>query len=828
MKPILPAFLGLFATLCAFPAHALDPEWYRSVAPVSGNYYVRLNPDTDQEERGFIGLRPASEQYCEPVASGGCLYRIRYDLTKPVKGVFRRGAREFKEIVSYSEIALLGNNPGQIELRRSFLGYIFEAKLARSGPDTYTGEWSGGGKKGEEIWQRLYPRVNRISASETPFGIYSDAPDKRYETDVVIPVIMKSRKDYNWLSSEKKRDFTPTGQPKFRIYLYGENLEGPQHISFPDAVDYEAHPPQAILAEPDHNGRRKMKGILFDTVMWSNARPGPVRLQVNDRIYQLDIRMSDAGEKDTRTAVISTIREGDAEVPARLKELEEAVIEAQQQLELAEGTVDLFRKAALQEQAHWQAEFTEANAEMAALETEITAAEAQDGRASDALLAQRLELAGKLRLLPRRAETDWNTYLANTAHHFRAVEEARAKLVAAKKALFEARQTAGYGVIGVQTEFSTFHKASAEDVAALNREIDRITQEIDDRIARRPELERARAEALEDLRRQIEQAEEANHRLLLAGFSSLAGQFGIEAAASAGEALSVWATGGPYAGLTEVLRQGVANQMSGVSYYDYHGPLIPRDGEESSQAQVIGDGEDWLLNEAAREAGRIPLHQLRLAIAAKDRSAAARLAAALKPPKSGSSRATPIDRFVAATRKSAAARDAWKAAIGKNGISALAKSLVSKVGENILASAAKETAKLGAAILTESEFFEQYLEAQLEVAAAVAALQAAGDEYWENEDFITGARGIQAGYLERFIEGGWITDRNAEFAPENGLTIELTLSGAVAPTDFAAELSLSGVDLVRQSPDRLVWFLPKGSKAFGTNAHSLVLRIDRQ
>lgn len=302
------AVIAVFLTAVLEPGRAIADEtpWFRAMDPVSGNWRVTLNPGTDGERAGTLGIRPKTRVICEEVEAGGCIQRIRYDKGPDRVVAFREGDT-FGEIAEYSVIGSVQAAGGQIRLNRRWMSWSWDVVLQSDGGTGYRGTWTDGTSTGEEIWQALRPNVDRLGASTYTDAIFDGSPVELVEPGTALAIQLRAKAEYDWSDGRE----THRNRPKFRIYLYGTNLEGPQHITFPNSPDFEVLTQRRLLSQPDADGERHQIGLRFDVVMWPHARAGRHLLRINDKSHEVVIEMQgDPGvdfSKPTRKFVIGDI-----------------------------------------------------------------------------------------------------------------------------------------------------------------------------------------------------------------------------------------------------------------------------------------------------------------------------------------------------------------------------------------------------------------------------------------------------------------------------------------------------------------------------------------
>lgn len=131
------------------------------------------------------------------------------------------------------------------------------------GPDTLRGSWKHKDNSGEEIWQRLTPRITAIEfAGKT--------------TDRVVPGDQLGRLHVNYEGGDGMRG----NKRSFEVRIFGENLWGRHHVWI-EGVDVEAY-----WLTPIHDDKigpeRKIIGLKLRGYVWSGVSPGRKNLRFNN------------------------------------------------------------------------------------------------------------------------------------------------------------------------------------------------------------------------------------------------------------------------------------------------------------------------------------------------------------------------------------------------------------------------------------------------------------------------------------------------------------------------------------------------------------------
>lgn len=820
---------------------AENESWYRDIDPLSGNWQITAERDAEgtYQDTMLISVRPETETICEPVSSGGCHYRIAYNVTPERRVSDRIGVSGYGVDLQWQKITAINVGSDSLSFHRGWDldPQKMRVELQRSSDDgtVYSGTWQfvnihGDTIAGAERWEYLAPQVQFVGAREIQSWSRRSVQISREDlisatSENPVILAMQAIGNYDWAVEHDNPFHGGSKRPQFRVFIYGENLQGFQHIGFPDSVDVE------VLRVSDIRSEGRVIAKYADVVMWGRAEPGLHVMQVNDQRIALFLNFQDPATADGHRIgsvfqspgndVASTFAKAAAE-----SQLTSTLEDLRGSVKYNDDILQAKQSAAQIAEQEFTTKIAQLNDEIQLLETRSAKMLADDWQpewhdGKPPLSAERAELFDALNKVQAEKATAWQDYLDAAGQVNSEIARLNGAISQTETALSEAQIASAKSVVGLRTDYAEFRIASLEEGQAVSRLLTELNRELEQLKAQQPDFLRARKLALSRLKSAVQAADQANQDLLEAGIISLGGQAWVEASDFLISTASAGASGGVPGVGAETVRQIFANLASSPNYYEVDQPLIRRANEvTTAEWDEVYLDETWLYQEAVREAQRLPLHLLEEAAKSVNvldgaGSAQALLFEASKVRLGNAVLKGPhlYARLSTPSTAAAAADQIWNDALGGNGYDTMAKSMLGKMAKNFGKSVVLEGVKLTISEAVEAPAFASYLAAQLKVARSVTALQAAGDAYWENYDRIIVVEGLLDGLSRRAIKGGWAVRYNVRFDPTKGLNVWLDLGNEtlVDPAEFEPTILLNGVPL-NPSEDRskLHWVLPAG------------------
>ncbi|MBF9059184.1 hypothetical protein HKCCSP123_08320 [Rhodobacterales bacterium HKCCSP123] len=320
---------ALFPILTGGASFADERPWYRDVDPLAGNWYVTaaVGHEASETDELIVSIRPHMETVCE-VVGDGCIYRIEYSVQPHREMMFRVGVTDYGVDHDWSEITAIDVSPSSLRFFRgtTISPRLRQVEMTRSSesPLRYSGTWHfinihGQRLEGLEQWSLMTPRVDAIGLSVIrPWNRRDVVPPSSVHQlgqDGVAHVTLQDRETYDWSDGRENPLWNQSRRAHFRVFLYGENLRGPQHITFPESVDFQIVNQGDLRSEPYADGSRDYIGKYVDVILWGQARPGLHQLRVNDQYVPFLVEIPSAEQDNGHVIGAIALEDLIAELP---------------------------------------------------------------------------------------------------------------------------------------------------------------------------------------------------------------------------------------------------------------------------------------------------------------------------------------------------------------------------------------------------------------------------------------------------------------------------------------------------------------------------------